>query len=686
MPMRSPRKKVFVWRAGRRVSGRAGPPPISRGVCPGMAAWLFSVAAGVSLGAAELPAESPITSPEDAFARQRVSARRDRQAATAAGHRAFHGFRFRDVGPESGIDFQHMPVEDAGKTYKAAHYDHGNGVAVADFDGDGRLDLYFTTQLGENRLFRNLGGARFADVTAAAGVGMKDAISVAAAFADADNDGDADLMVTTVRHGNRYFENQGGGRFRDATRDAGLEYSGHSSGVVWVDIDRDGLLDLLVVNVGSYTLEEKGPGGFHRARPDAFQGHLFPDRIEYSILYRNLGGGRFRENNRAWGFRDGSWSGDATFSDLNDDGFPELYLVNMQGDDRFWENRGGRQLVERTGAWFPRTPWGATGVKFLDVDNDGRMDLFVTDMHSDMTQPQTRQALEFRLEIEKAKSEAWCSAQWPESYYQGMTNNLFGNAFYRNLGDGKFAEQSDAMGLETYWPWGVSAGDVNADGFEDLLVTAGMGYPFRYALNSLLLNEAGRRFFDAELVTAVEPRQGGRTEKVWFTLDCGGADRGHPGCGSFTGTTNILGTLSSRSSAMCDLDDDGDVDLVLHEFHDAPRVLLNDLDTRRPVRWLAIDLEGSRSNRDGLGAKVVVTSGGRTVTRFHDGKSGYLGQSCMPLHFGLGEAASADAVEVRWPSGAVQRILGPVASGTRLRIREEAQGPVTGSDGAPPPP
>lgn len=328
--------------------------------------------------------------------------------------------------------------------------------------------------------------------------------------------------------------------------------------------------------------------------------------------------------------------------------------------------------MERTAAYFPKTPWGAMGVKFFDYNLDGRPDLLVTDMHSDMTQPHTEKALAFRLEVEKSKSEAFCMVQWPESYYQGSANNLFGNACYKNLGDGKFREVSDALGLETYWPWGVSVGDVNADGFEDVFVTAGMGYPFRYAINSLLLNEEGRRFRDSEFALGVEPRKDGRTEKVWFTLDCGGADRGNALCGTCTGATNILGTLSSRSSVLVDLDDDGDLDLVTNDFNDRPQVLVSDLAERRAVHFLKLRLVGSRSNRDGLGASVVVRAGTRSYARYHDGKSGYLAQSALPLYFGLGDAEQAESVEVRWPSGARQLGREGIPKNGVLVVREPA--------------
>ncbi len=601
---------------------------------------------------------------------RQLETRRRQQIVAAQRCRAFHGFQFSDQLVESGIKFQHHTVEDAGRTYQAAHYDHGNGVVAADVNNDGRLDLYFTTQLGTNQLWLNVGGGKFVDGTARAGVGLVDQISVGAAFADIDNDGDADLFVTTVRHGNHLFENLGEGRFRDITGEAGLAYSGHSSGAVFCDVDQDGLLDLLVVNVGRYTNDEKGPGGFYHALPDAFQGHLFPDRTETCRLYRNLGGHRFVDVSDKMGLPGLGWSGDATFTDLNHDGFPDLYVVNMQGDDHYLENQAGKGFLDRTAALFPKTPWGAMGVKFFDFNQDGHPDLLVTDMHSDMTRLQTEQGLGFRAELEKGKSEPFCSAQWSEAYLQGSSNNIFGNAFYEGRPNGSFAEVSDTQGVETYWPWGVSAGDLNADGFDDLFITAGMGYPFRYAVNSVLLNDAGKRFFDMEFVVGVEPRRDRRIEKPWFSLDCSGADRTNSLCAGVTGQTNIMGSLSSRSSVMLDLDDDGDLDIVTSEFNDAPQVLISNLSEQQPIHYLKVVLHGTRSNRNGLGATVRVTAGGRRYALYHDGKSGYLGQSVLPLYFGLGSAAKIERVEVIWPGGDAQVVQESVPVNSTLTVRQ----------------
>src|SRR5262245_44376765 len=167
---------------------------------------------------------------------------KQKQIQAASSWKAFHDFQFTDRYEESGITFQQHPVDDGAKNYKAVHYDHGTGLAVADVDGDGRLDLYFVNQLGGNQLWRNLGGGKFENITAAAGVGLEDKICVTASFADVDNDGLPDLFVTTVRMGNFLFKNLGQGKFRDITPESGLDArpARHSSGAVFFDFNNDG--------------------------------------------------------------------------------------------------------------------------------------------------------------------------------------------------------------------------------------------------------------------------------------------------------------------------------------------------------------------------------------------------------------------------------------------------------------
>jgi len=601
------------------------------------------------------------------------------EAALAAHSSAFHDFRFTDRRDASGITFVNRVVDDAGKAYKKVHYDHGTGLCAADVDGDGRPDLYFVTQLGTNELWRNLGGGRFENVTDRAGLRMPDAIAAGCAFADIDNDGLPDLFVTTVRHGNRLFKNLGGGTFRDITAEAGVGYVGHSSGAVFFDYDGDGLLDLFVTNVGRYTTDEKGPGGYYVGLSDAFHGHTHPERAEASILYHNLGGDRFKDVTREAGLVDLSWSGDATVIDVNGDGFPDLYVLDMQGENHLWLNEGGKRFRDATRSYFPKTPWGAMGVKAFDFDGDGRLDILVTDMHSDMwvNIPPGDWAAEGR----KADS-----ARAPADFFPGgKARFIFGNALFHNRGGGRFEEVSDAVGVETYWPWGPSVDDLNADGRDDIFIAAGMNFPHRYGINSVLLNEAGGHFLPAEFLLGVEPRPNGAMQQVWFTLDCGGADRGSLMCAACFepggaalgcrheagGHVRVMGSLGTRAAVILDLDGDGDLDVVTNEFNASPQVLVSDLAQRRRVNFLQVRLRGTRSNREGLGAQVtVVLPDGRRILKAMDGKSGYLSQSELPLYFGLGDADHAASLEVRWPSGRRQTVAGPVASGQTIDIVE----------------
>ncbi len=599
---------------------------------------------------------------EDASAS--LAARKAKQLQTVDQFKVFYQFQFEDKLAESGITFRNQIVDDAGKNYQKAHYDHGNGIAVADVDGDGLYDIYFLSQTGGNELWKNLGGGKFKNITAEAGVGVPGRISVTASFADIDNDGDPDLFVTTVRGGNLLFENDGHGHFRDITAEAGVGGVAHSSGAVFFDFDRDGLLDLLVCNVGKYTSDQKGAQGQYLALSDAFSGHLFPERYEFPMLYKNMGHNHFKDVTAEAGLKPVGWGGDATFTDLKGDGFPEVYVLNMMGPNHFYENHGGK-FSERTKQYFPRTSWGAMGVKFFDYDNDGRLDMFVTDMHSDMW-------TELGPEDEKKKA----PNPPPEDFLMGPVGSyIFGNSLYHNLGGGKFQEVSDRMGAENYWPWGPSVGDLNADGWDDIFIASSMNFPFRYGINTVLLNNRGKKFLDSEFLLGVEPRKGGHTHTPWFELDCSTlpADAEkylREPCKGQSGKITVMSSLGTRSSVIFDLDNDGDLDVVTNEFNSAPQVLVNNLAQSRGIHWLKVKLIGTVSNRDGLGATVRVTAGPQMYMKYNDGKSGYLSQSSLPLYFGLGDADKVQRVEVDWPSGKKQVLTKGLTVNTVLSVTE----------------
>jgi len=588
------------------------------------------------------------------------------QEATRDRFKVFNDFSFADRQPESGMDFISHVVDDATHDYKAVHYDHGNGVVVADIDGDGLYDVYLVSQMGANGLFKNLGGGKFQNVTESAGVGLADRVSVTASFADIDNDGDEDLYVTTVRFGNAMFENDGKGHFKDISKESGLDHVGHCSSAVFFDYDRDGLLDVFLTVVGVYTTDETGRGGYYIGYPDAFNGQTMPKRFRRSILFHNDGKNKFSDASKATGLLEKAWCGAASPIDLNQDGFQDLYVLNMQGHDEYWENVGGKSFVNKGREVFPKTPWGSMGVKVFDFDNDGLMDIYVTDMHTDMVDDALGSRRAWYAEKMKMTD------TYPIQVLNTDGRHILGNAFYHNRGEGRFREISDDIGAENYWPWGLSVADLNADGWDDAFITSSMNYPFRYGVNSLLLNNQGQEFLDSEFLLGVEPRRDRRTSAYWFTLDCDGADKDHPICADRKGRIDVWATIGSRSSVVFDLDLDGDLDIVTNDFNSEPMVLISDLSARKKdLSYLMVDLIGEKSNRDGLGARVVVKVGDRTLTKVHDGQSGYMSQSAYPLYFGLDGAKAADEVTVTWPAGGVQVLKGPIAANQVLTVGEE---------------
>ncbi|HIE99854.1 MAG TPA: redoxin domain-containing protein [Fuerstia sp.] len=607
-----------------------------------------------------------------------VEKRREAQLATVDKFNVFHDFSFFDRRRESGITFRNRIVDDAGREHKPCHYDHGNGLAIGDVDGDGLHDVYFVTQVGGNELWKNHGDGTFENMTETAGVAVSDRIGVSASFADIDNDGDADLYVTNVRSPNVLFENDGKGNFTDISSASGLDYDGHSSSAVFFDYNRDCRLDLFLVNVGKYTTDKSttvindrftGPDdraySYNVANPDAFAAHLKPERSESSVLFENQGGNRFVDVSARVDLQDSSWSGDASPLDVNKDGWPDLYVLNMQGHDEYYENEKGQRFVKKSREIFPASPWGAMGIKVFDFDNDGRLDIYLTDMHTDMgdlADPKN----------EKLKTP---KEQFAPEILNSDGNHVMGNAFFQQQQDGTYKEISSRIGAETYWPWGLSVGDLNADGFEDVFVTASMNFPFRYAINSVLLNNEGREFLDAEYLLGVEPRRADRTAVPWFEFDVAGKDRelaeAYRAKGANVTRIAAWGALGTRSSAIFDIDNDGDLDIITNDFNSEPMVLVSNLmEKEHRNHFLKIDLTGISSNRDGLGATVTVHTATQRYVKVYDGKSGYLSQSSCPLYFGLGTSSDVDRIEIQWPSGQSQIVTGPVTVDTVLEITE----------------
>ena len=560
---------------------------------------------------------------------------------------------FRDAVPESGIDFRmsYLPNEQ-GETFKVNLYDHGCGVAVADYDGDGDDDVLFLNQLGPNALYRNKGDGTFDDVTDEAGpLAMNDRIKVAAAFGDYDNDDDQDLYITSTRGGNVLFENLGDGHFRDVTDEAGVALVAHSQTPAFFDFDNDGDLDLYVTNTAKWTTDD------FDADAKYYVGLNHPDELvrprdyEHNVLYRNDGRGRFIDVTREARLEGKGWGGDVATFDYDDDGYLDLLVTNMFGMSQLYRNDGQGHFDDLTHQTLRRTSFGAIGCKAFDFDNDGRLDLFMADMHSDMwmDDPDPRKTQPY-LPAKKygyrygPKPEV--NSRWMEIETRFMEKNrlshdelLFGNSLFRNDGDGRFEEVSDAAGMETFWPWGVAVGDFDGDGYEDIFLPSGMGFPFIYWPNCLMRNKGDGTFANVAEREGVEPPAAG----LYLPERIGGRQAAR----------------SSRCAAVGDFDGDGRLDLMVNNFNGPPYYFKNQFP---PRHYVAFRLRGARSNHDAIGAVVKLFIGPRVMVRQVHTTGGYLSQSSKTLHFGLGDNERIDRAQIQWPSGTLQSIEFPAAN------------------------
>lgn len=550
---------------------------------------------------------------------------------------------FQDVAPEAGIDFtmSFLPDEQ-GENFKINLYDHGCGVVVADYDGDGVDDLFLLNQLGANGLFRNLGGWRFANLSANHGaLALGDRICVGGACADFDNDGDQDVYVTSTRGGNALLENRRG-QFRDITKSAGVECVAHSQTAAFFDCDNDGDLDLFVTNTARWTSDTYHESSSYYEGPRRLWAYVSsPADFESNILFRNNGDHTFTDVTSEAGLKGRGWSGDVSIFDFDEDGDQDVFVTNMFGLSQLYANDGNGHFEDVTQSTLKRTSYGAIGSKAFDYDNDGRIDLFVTDMHSDMwmdyddegvIEPSRKYRFRFGPKPDRDPERRASEIRQKIDYL----SVIFGNTLFRNEGGGAFSEVSDAAGTETFWPWGVAVGDFDNDGDEDVFLPSGMGYPFFYHPSYLLMNRGDGTFSNAAAKQGMEPPRGGR----FLPNDIGGRKAAR----------------SSRCAATGDFDSDGRIDLAVNNFNDRPYLYRNQFDKRNYARFR---LMGTRSNRDAIGAVMKVYCGDRVMVRQVQAAGGYLSQSSKTLHFGLGDCDRIDRAEIRWPSGLRQTLENP---------------------------
>jgi enediyne biosynthesis protein E4 len=534
--------------------------------------------------------------------------------------------RFRDITASTGIAFVHCSGNSPEKEFPTCL---GSGVALLDSDGDGWLDVYFATTRNlpleasdrsqGNRLYRNRHDGSFEDVTQRAGVGFH-GFGHGVTVGDVNNDGRPDLYLANLGR-NVLYLNNGDGTFRDATAGAGLTCPGWSCGAAFLDYDNDGWLDLYVSQYGEWSPDIPRPFCGDKARN--IRTICTPTLIapRRHSLFRNRGDGSFEDTTVAAGLarHDGRGLG-VVAADLDRDGRIDLYVANDKCPNFLFLNRGDGSFAdvsETSGAAGNAAGeyQGSMGVDAQDLDGDGWPELVVTN---------------FRGE---------------------------GTTLYRNVEGGNFLDVSAFAGIlrdsKPYVGWGVALEDFDSDGRPDLLVVNG------HVDDNLPL-------FEQDIPQA-EPA------KVWRNHGVTGKHiqfSNVPDPGPFFAIPHV-----ARGAAFGDLDNDGDLDMVISRLDQPPAILLNE---SPPRSWIRLELTGRRSNRSAIGAAVEVHAGGRVFHRQVKGGSSYISANDSRVLVGLGDCERVDFVFVRWPSGARSELSDPAPRRTHVLHEPD----MAGSDGS----
>ena len=492
------------------------------------------------------------------------------------------------------------------------------GAAFFDYDHDGDVDLYVANgssfagfAAGEhpaNQLYRNDGG-RFAEVTVAADVGDT-SWSMGCAAADYDNDGHTDLYVTNFGR-NTLYRNRGDGRFADVTGEAGVGDMGWGTGASFGDYDRDGDVDLYVANYVDFSRDYESPIPCLWKNVKVYCGPvgLLPAA---DVFYRNNGDGTFSEWTQQAGLEGEKFYGmSALFGDYDDDGWPDLFVANDSTPNLLFRNRRDGRFAEE--ALMAGVAYSGEGV------TQGCMGAAWGDYDNDGL---------FDLFV----------TNFADEY----------NALYKNEGGGFFADVSFAAGVGAapaeLVSWGTGFFDYDNDGDRDLFVANGHTYPQA---------DLPRVNSSYEQVNSLFENRDGRLVEVSVEVGPGFALR-----------------RVSRGTSFADYDGDGDIDLFVLNLNGPPALLRNDGD--HDNHYLLVRTVGTVSNRDGIGARVIIHASGQTQHAEVQSGGSYLSHNDLRLHFGLGKAERVDRLEVRWPSGAVQ-VLHDIAADQVLTVVEPRQ-------------
>jgi enediyne biosynthesis protein E4 len=564
-----------------------------------------------------------------------------RMAADASAALSRYSFHFQEVAKASGVDFTHKTPKFDSKL------DHimsevavvGAAVSVVDYDRDGWPDFYLTNS-GEgsrNCLYHNRHDGTFEDVAPQLGLadlnGNDNGTSMGAVWGDYDNDGYEDLFL--YRWGQpELFHNDGGHGFTRVTEKAGLPPWINAGTAIWLDYDRDGRLDLFI---GGYYSEDVNLWRLKDTR-------MMPESFEYAqnggrkYLFHNLGDGRFEEVSEKLGIKSRRWAFAAVAADLRGSGYPDLFIANDYGVSELYFNDNGKQFREvgkETGVGY--APKSGMNASVGDVLNRGQFAIYVSNISEEGVLLQGN-----NLWVPRQ------GAPGEELKYQNLAND---------------------MGVELgKWSFGAQFGDLNNDGHLDLYlvngyVSADRQRSYWYDF-SKIAGGNNAIISDARNWPAMNGRSlsGYQQKRVWI----------NDGAGKFIDVAQSVGVtdvFDGRSIALADFGNRGVLDAVVANQRGPALLYRNSVNPEN--RWIAFELEGSRSNRSAIGAQISLFWNGQEQIQEVLGGSGFCAQNDRRLHFGLGRKGSVEKAVVRWPSGQFQTITSPQVN-KLYRLKEPA--------------
>ena len=527
---------------------------------------------------------------------------------------------FQEVTAKLKLDFQHRPNTELRSRRADLEVPlgiAGGGVASEDFNGDGHLDLYFAGDEG-GRLYRNVSGEHFEDVTELAGLKLEGE-SRAGYFIDYDNDGDLDLFITFVWQSNRLYQNDGSGSFSDVTRESGLHGGKEiTHEAVWFDMNNDGLLDLYTANFGLWA--EGAVPTLGRFNNNAGPNRLYRQRLVNGKQVFEEIGHELSVDDRGWTHCVGAW-------DFDQDGFMDLFSLNDFGSSIVYRNINGERFVGASRDLHLDATYNAMNFTLLDIDHTGRPAIYVSQIMKLMHRQRYRKPTE--------KTEIVFSAENLQNLRALVTNRL-----YRMHHDSVYEDVHDTRlePADLGWAWDASAFDYENDGDLDLLVLNGTESSIPRLKDEYREGHLGGRVFLAQY--ANEKNVCFFSEEGYFydvSKHCPMAYEGN-----------------SRGSTFFDFDGDGDLDVAINNYN-APARIFENLQ-HSDHAWIRFKLEGTRSNRSAVGARVEIRIGDQRRFDQVVSGSGFLSQNPMTLHFGLGTARQVDKVIITWPSGAIQEL------------------------------